>query len=79
MKPVALARSSATPTALIGRVICHDVRDAAGKVADVVVWSGDPFEFSSAPEKVFIRGVETSLKTRETELRDRYRTLPPSY
>ena len=50
----------------------------AGKVANVVIWSGDPFEFSSAAEKVFIRGRETSLRTRENELRDRYRTLPPA-
>ncbi len=50
---------------------------APGKVANVVVWSGDPFEFSSAAEKVFIRGQDTSLRTREHELRDRYRTLPP--
>ena len=51
---------------------------AAGKVANVVIWSGDPFEFSSAAEKVFIRGREASLRTRENELRDRYRTLPPA-
>jgi len=50
---------------------------APGKVANVVIWSGDPFEFSSAAETVLIRGVETSLRTREHELRDRYRTLPP--
>jgi imidazolonepropionase-like amidohydrolase len=48
-----------------------------GKVANVVVWSGDPFDFMSAPEHVLIRGQEVSLKTRETELRDKYRTLPP--
>lgn len=50
---------------------------APGKVANVVIWSGDPFEFSSAAEKVFIRGQDTSLRTREHDLRDRYRTLPP--
>ena len=50
-----------------------------GKVADLVVWSGDPFEFSTGAERVFIDGAEVSLKTRMTELRDRYRTLPPSY
>jgi len=49
-----------------------------GRVGNVVVWSGDPFEFSSFAEKVFIRGREASLHTRENELRDRYRTLPPS-
>ena len=48
-----------------------------GNVANVVIWSGDPFEFSSAAETVIIRGHETSLRTRENELRDRYRTLPP--
>ncbi len=52
---------------------------APGKVANVVIWSGDPFEFSAAAEKVFIRGIETSLRTRETELFERYRTLPPTY
>ncbi|MFN0179760.1 MAG: amidohydrolase family protein [Gemmatimonadales bacterium] len=50
---------------------------APGKVGNVVIWSGDPFEFSAAAETVLIRGVETSLRTREHELRDRYRTLPP--
>lgn len=49
----------------------------AGKVANLVIWSGDPFEFSSAAERVLIRGQDTSLRTRETELLERYRTLPP--
>jgi imidazolonepropionase-like amidohydrolase len=48
-----------------------------GKVANLVVWSGDPFEFSSVAEKVYIRGRETSLWTRENELRDKYKKLPP--
>jgi imidazolonepropionase-like amidohydrolase len=50
-----------------------------GKVADVVVWSGDPFEFSTAVEHVFIRGKEVPLKSRQTELLERYKKLPPSY
>lgn len=48
-----------------------------GRVGNVVIWSGDPFEFSTFAEKVFIRGQEASLRTRENELRDRYRQLPP--
>lgn len=48
-----------------------------GKVANLVIWSGDPLDFASAAEHVFVRGIETSLRTRETELRDRYRALPP--
>ncbi|MFN2324725.1 MAG: amidohydrolase family protein [Gemmatimonadales bacterium] len=43
------------------------------KVANVVIWSGDPFEFASAVERMFILGREVSLRTRETELMERYR------
>ena len=47
-----------------------------GAVANVVVWSGDPLQVSTHVEHVFIRGREQSLETRQTLLRDRYRTLP---
>jgi imidazolonepropionase-like amidohydrolase len=50
-----------------------------GKVANVVVWSGDPFEFSTAVEHVYIRGREIPLQSRQTELLERYRQLPPTY
>jgi imidazolonepropionase-like amidohydrolase len=48
-----------------------------GKVANVVIWTGDPFEFSSQAERVFIRGVDIPLVSRQTELLERYRSLPP--
>lgn len=51
----------------------------AGKDGDVVVWSGDPFEFASQPEHVFIRGREVHDTTRQDMLEQRYKTLPPSY
>ncbi len=51
----------------------------AGKVANVVVWTGDPFEFSTGVEHVFIRGREIPLRSRQTELLERYRSLPPKY
>ncbi|HKA58924.1 MAG TPA: amidohydrolase family protein [Gemmatimonadales bacterium] len=51
----------------------------AGKVANLVVWSGDPFEFSTGVEHVFIRGREIPLRSRQTELLERYKTLPPKY
>jgi len=51
----------------------------AGKVANVVVWTGDPFEFSTGVEHVFIRGKEIPLRSRQTELLERYKTLPPRY
>ncbi|MFZ5623903.1 MAG: amidohydrolase family protein, partial [Gemmatimonadota bacterium] len=50
-----------------------------GKVANVVIWSGDPFELSTRAEGVLIRGKEIPLTSRMTELRDRYRKLPPTY
>ena len=51
----------------------------AGKMADVVVWSGDPFEFASQPERVFVRGVQTTTPSRQDLLEQRYKTLPPNY
>src|SRR6266851_328918 len=50
-----------------------------GKVANVVVWSGDPFEFTTGVEHVLIRGKEIPLKSRQTELLERYKKLPPTY
>jgi imidazolonepropionase-like amidohydrolase len=44
----------------------------AGRRADIVIWSGDPLELSSAPERVWIDGVAQSLETRQTRLRARY-------
>ncbi|MDQ3555634.1 MAG: amidohydrolase family protein [Gemmatimonadota bacterium] len=48
---------------------------APGKVANVVVWGGDPLEMLTPVEHVFIRGREVPLTSRETELRDRYLRL----
>ncbi len=45
---------------------------APGKVANVVVWGGDPLELLTPVQHVFIRGQEVPLVSRETELRDRY-------
>jgi imidazolonepropionase-like amidohydrolase len=50
-----------------------------GKVANVVVWSADPLDFASHADHVFIRGIEIPYTSRQTELLERYRSLPPSY
>lgn len=54
-----------------------------GKDADVVVWTGDPFEPLSQPTAVFIRGQQYPLTSRGIELTRRYRdlnrALPPAY
>jgi imidazolonepropionase-like amidohydrolase len=55
---------------------------APGKVANVVVWSGDPFELTTFAEHVFIRGIEVPDHDRQKALTERYRTLdglPPMY
>ncbi len=52
---------------------------SAGKDANVVVWSGDPFEFSTRAERVFVRGREYLSPNRQELLTERYRTLPPKY
>ncbi len=48
-----------------------------GKRADLVVWTGDPFELSTTAEYVFIGGREIPRDSRQDRLFERYRTLPP--
>jgi imidazolonepropionase-like amidohydrolase len=50
-----------------------------GRSANVVVWSGDPFEFGTRAEHVYVRGVEYTRPTREELLTDRYKSKPPTY
>jgi len=47
----------------------------AGKIADVVIWSGDPLEVTEAAELVFISGEKVDMHSRQSKLRDRYLTL----
>lgn len=49
-----------------------------GAAADVVIWDGDPLEVSSGVVQVFIDGVEQSLESHQTRLRDRYKDLDES-
>ncbi len=44
-----------------------------GKDANIVVWSGDPFEFSTRVEHVFIHGSEVKEPSRQDLLIERYR------
>jgi imidazolonepropionase-like amidohydrolase len=43
-----------------------------GRRANLVVWSGDPLEVTSFATHVFIDGVLQPVRSRQTELRDRY-------
>ena len=49
-----------------------------GAAGDLVVWDGDPLEVTSAPERVFIDGIEQPKDDHQTRLRDRYRDLDTS-
>ncbi|MEZ4337752.1 MAG: amidohydrolase family protein [Sandaracinaceae bacterium] len=48
---------------------------AAGRVANLVVWTGDPFELTTWARNVFVRGREIPTTTRQTLLFERYRRL----
>jgi imidazolonepropionase-like amidohydrolase len=74
----ALRAVTLTPAEVFGVAEQYGSLDA-GKVANVVVWSGDPFEFSTGVERVFIRGRDIPLTSRQRELFQRYRELPPKY
>jgi hypothetical protein len=43
-----------------------------GQVADLVLWSGDPLEITNLPDAVWIDGKKMPMRSRQTELRDRY-------
>ena len=74
----ALRAVTLTPAELFG--VADRVGSLApGRDADVVVWSGDPFEFATRAEHVFIRGREVTGDSRQDELARRYRVLPPPY
>lgn len=72
----ALAAITSIPAAIYGLTGRGTLEQ--GAIADIVMWSGDPLELSSAAETVIIGGVIQSLENHQTKLLQRYRTLPPS-
>ena len=46
-----------------------------GRIADVVVWSGDPLELTTRAETVIVGGVVQSLVTHQSKLFERYKLL----
>jgi imidazolonepropionase-like amidohydrolase len=43
-----------------------------GLIADLVLWDGDPLEVTTLAEQVWMRGRAMPMRSRQTELRDRY-------
>jgi hypothetical protein len=49
-----------------------------GLDADLVLWDGDPLEVGTLAEAVWLRGRASPMRSRQTELRDRYLQAPAS-
>lgn len=58
------------PATMMGMPELGELR--AGQKANLVVWSGDPLEVTSAPFAVIIDGEMQTLKSRQTQLSSRY-------
>lgn len=56
---------------------------APGKLADLVLWEGDPLDVAHYAEQVWLGGRAIPMRSRQTELRDRYMkqagALPRAY
>ncbi|MCW0417774.1 hypothetical protein NB689_003528 [Xanthomonas sacchari] len=56
---------------------------APGKLADLVLWEGDPLDVAHYAEQVWLGGRAIPMRSRQTELRDRYMqqngALPKAY
>ena len=50
-----------------------------GRDANLVVWDGDPFEFSTRAVRVLLHGREIHQRSRQDLLMDRYKSAPPVY
>jgi hypothetical protein len=68
----ALAGLTANPAEIFGLGGQYG-RIAPGYVADLVLWSGDPLEVTTVAQQVWIDGRAQPMRSRQTELRDRYR------
>jgi hypothetical protein len=67
----ALAALTVRPAEIFG-VGANRGRIARGQIADLVLWSGDPLEVTTIAEQVWINGRAIEMRSRQSELRDRY-------
>ena len=72
--PAGLAAVTEVPAQLFGGAAERGTLER-GKIADVVVWSGDPLELSSRAEVVIVGGAVQSQATHQSKLLDRYKVL----
>jgi imidazolonepropionase-like amidohydrolase len=67
----ALRALTANPAEIYGQG-AERGRIAVGLAADLVLWSGDPFELDTFADQVWIGGKAQSMRSRQDELRERY-------
>ena len=67
----ALAAITRNPAEIFGLGAAHG-RIATGQSADLVLWDGDPLEITTTAKQVWINGRAIEMRSRQTELRDRY-------
>ncbi|MCL6619992.1 MAG: amidohydrolase family protein [Thermomonas hydrothermalis] len=68
----ALAGLTRIPAEVLGVDGQVGARIAPGQRADLVLWSGDPLDVASVAERVWLDGKPVPMRSRQTELRDRY-------
>jgi hypothetical protein len=66
-----LAAITSGPAAIFGVGADHG-RIEKGQSADLVLWSGDPLEVTTVAEQVWIGGSPVTMRSRQSELRDKY-------
>lgn len=71
----ALAAVTRRPAEMLGLAEEYGTLEV-GRVANVVVWTGDPFELSTRARYVIVQGEVQPLTNRQTRLFERYRELP---
>jgi hypothetical protein len=67
----ALAALTRNPAEIFGVTAANGTLER-GHPADLVLWSGDPLEVTTLADRVFIQGEAQDMRSRQTELRDRY-------
>ena len=71
----ALAAITSAPARIFNVIDAGSIRP--GALANLVIWNGDPLELTSWPLRVFVRGVEVPLETRQDLLTERYMPARP--
>jgi hypothetical protein len=68
---VALAALTRNPAEIFGVGATNGSLER-GRAADLVLWSGDPLEVTTLADRVLIQGQMQAMRSRQTQLRDRY-------